>query len=89
MSIDGTIAIERVSSDLIFSKVGVDYAGPFLIKLGPTRRPTIVKVYTCLFVSLSVKAVHIEVIIQSDDCSLPWLSEEICGTAREANSHLE
>ena len=58
----GQLPSERVSSDLIFSKVGVDYAGPFLIKLGPTRRPTIVKAYACLFVSLSVKAVHIEVV---------------------------
>ena len=38
------------------------YAGPFWITIGPTCRPTIVKAYACLLVSLSVKAVHIEVV---------------------------
>ena len=57
----GQLPLERVSPDSVFSNVGVDYAGPFYIKLGHTRRPTIVKAYACLFVSLSVKAVHIEV----------------------------
>ena len=58
----GQLPVERVTPDQIFSKVGMDYAGPFCIKMGPTRRPTIVKAYACLFVSLSVKAVHIEVV---------------------------
>ena len=58
----GQLPAERVSPDLVFSKVGLDYAGPFHIKLGNTRKPTIVKAYACLFVSLSVKAIHIEVV---------------------------
>ena len=39
------------------SKTGVDYAGPLLLKLGHTRKPTVVKAYICLFISL---AVHLE-----------------------------
>ena len=58
----GQLAFEEVSPDLPFSKVGMDYTGPFYIKLGCVRRPTIVKVYACLFVSLLVKDVHIEVV---------------------------
>ena len=56
----GQLPIERITPDLVFDKVGVDYAGPFYIKYGHVRKPTIVKSYASVFVSLSVKAVHIE-----------------------------
>ena len=58
----GQLPMERVAPDIVFSKVGLDYAGPLLLKLGSTRRPTIVKAYVCVFVSLSVKAVHMELV---------------------------
>ena len=41
----------------VFDKVGVDFAGPVQTKYG---KPVIVMSYICLFVSLSVKAVHLE-----------------------------
>ena len=37
----------------------LDYAGPFYIKYGHVRKPTIVKSYGSVFVSLSVKVVHV------------------------------
>jgi len=40
----------------------VDYAGPFLVKYGYVRKPTLVKAYICLFVCLTVKAVHLELV---------------------------
>ena len=40
----------------------MDYAGPFYIKYGFVRKPTIVKAYVCIFVSLSVKATHLELV---------------------------
>ena len=40
----------------------MDYAGPLLLKLGSTRKPVIVKSYVCVFVSLSVRAVHLELV---------------------------
>jgi len=46
----------------VFDKVGVDYAGPVLIKYGHVRKPTVVKAYICVFVSLTVKAVHLELV---------------------------
>lgn len=58
----GQLPVERVSPDAVFSKVGVDYAGPFYVKYGSVRKPTVVKAYTCIFVSLSVKAVHLELV---------------------------
>jgi len=35
---------------------------PFFIKYGHVRKPTIVKSYICIFVSLTVKAVHFELV---------------------------
>ena len=46
----------------VFEKVGVEYAGPFHIKYGIVCKPTTVKAHMCIFVSLTVKAVHLEVV---------------------------
>ena len=53
----GQLPIERITPDLIFDKVGV---GPVYIKHSHIRKPVIVKAYICVFVSLAVKAVHLE-----------------------------
>ena len=58
----GQLPLERVTPGCVFEKVGVDYAGPFFTKYGMVRKPTVVKSYACIFVSLAVKAVHIEVV---------------------------
>ena len=58
----GQLPAERVTPDLIFNRVGVDYAGPLQLKLGSVRKPTIVNSYVCVFVSLSVRAVHLELV---------------------------
>ena len=58
----GQLPPDRASPWFIFERVGVDYAGPPLIKLGRVRRSTISKAYFAVFVSLSVKAVHLELV---------------------------
>ena len=58
----GQLPTERVSPAPPFDRTGVDYAGPFLIKYGYVRKPTVVKAYSCLFVCLTVKAVHLELV---------------------------
>ena len=58
----GRLPVERVSPDSVFDNVGVDYAGPMYIKLGSVHKSTIVKAYVAVFVSLSVKAVHLEAV---------------------------
>ena len=58
----GQLPTERVSPTPPFEKSGVDYAGPFQIKYGHVRKPTIVKAYICVFICLSVKAVHLELV---------------------------
>ena len=58
----GQLPLERVTPGSVFQRVGVDYAGPVKVKYGMVRKPTIVKAYICVFVSLSVKAVHLEAV---------------------------
>ena len=58
----GQLPIERLTPGPVFDKVGVDYAGPFLIKYGHVRKPILVKSYVCVFVSLTVKAVHLKLV---------------------------
>ena len=58
----GQLPIERITPDCIFSRVEVDYAGPIYIQHGYVRKPIAIKVYICIFVSLSIKAVHIELV---------------------------
>ena len=58
----GQLLSAGVTPASVFERVGVDYAGPFQIKYGHVRKPTIVKAYMCLFVCLAVKAVHLELV---------------------------
>lgn len=58
----GQLPMERITPGLVFDRVGVDYAGPVRIKHGPVRKPIVVKAYIGVFVSLAVKAVHLEVV---------------------------
>ena len=44
-----------------FSTTGMDFAGPFTIRQGHTRRPVKIDAYICIFVCLSTKAIHLEV----------------------------
>lgn len=54
--------MKRLIPGPVFDKTGLDYAGPLHIKYGYVRKPTIVKAYVCVFVSLTVKAVHLELV---------------------------
>ncbi len=48
----GQLRMERITPDVVFERVGVDYSGPVYVKYGHVRKPTIVKAYVCVFVSL-------------------------------------
>ena len=48
----GQLPSHNVTPDIVFSRVGIDYAGPVLIKLGAVRRPVFRKAYIALLVSL-------------------------------------
>ena len=56
----GQLPAYRLRPGIVFENVGVDYAGPVLVKSGRIRRLVITKAYIAIFVSFSVKAMHIE-----------------------------
>ena len=45
----GQLPPERLNPAPPFTHVGIDFAGPLLMKRGSPRKPTMVKVYICLF----------------------------------------
>ena len=58
----GQLPAARVTPDHVFATTGVDYAGPFRLKRGHTRKPQIVKAYLAVFVCFCTKAAHLEVV---------------------------
>lgn len=43
-----------------FYRTGVDFAGPFMLKQGYTRKPVYIKCYAAVFICLVTKAVHLD-----------------------------
>ena len=56
----GQLPSQRLTPGPVFQTTGVDLAGPLYTKYSYTRRPVLVKTYICVFVSFSVRAVHLE-----------------------------
>ena len=56
----GKLPIAHLNPGDVFKNTGVDYAGPVYIKSGPIRKPIYTKCYVAVFVSMSVKEVHLE-----------------------------
>ncbi|XP_044741128.1 uncharacterized protein LOC123302317 [Chrysoperla carnea] len=52
----------RFEQGRAFLNVGIDYAGPFLIKDSNRRKPNISKTYVGLYVCMSTKAIHVELV---------------------------
>ncbi|XP_070529961.1 uncharacterized protein [Cardiocondyla obscurior] len=58
----GNLPSTRVCETIPFSNTGIDFCGPFYIKEKKYRNRTRIKVYVCIFVCMSIKAVHLEVV---------------------------
>ena len=58
----GQLPGERVTSTRPFTNTGVDYAGPFYIKQGSQRSKISTKGYIALFICLSTRAIHLELV---------------------------
>ena len=58
----GELLAPRVKPAFAFTHTGMDFAGPFCIKMGYTRRPVKLETHICIFVCLTYKAVHLEVV---------------------------
>ena len=57
---------ERLNASTAFANVGIDYFGPFTVKIGRRNE----KRWCCLFTCLTVRAVHIEIVpkLDTDSC---------------------
>lgn len=53
---------DRVTPTRCFNISGVDYAGPFRVKLYRLRKIQLIKVYLCLFICFTSKSVHLEIV---------------------------
>ena len=73
----GQLPFKRITPGSVIDKVEVDYAGPVLIKYGHVRKATVVKAYISIFVSLAVKAVHIELVNDLNHRCIYCLSQKI------------
>ncbi|XP_055591487.1 uncharacterized protein LOC129743477 [Uranotaenia lowii] len=56
----GELPSDRVTKSRPFMKTGVDYFGPVYLRLAPRRPAT--KAYVAVFICLSTKAVHLELV---------------------------
>ncbi|XP_046142528.1 uncharacterized protein LOC123988000 [Osmia bicornis bicornis] len=52
----------RVEEVAVFTNVGVDFCGPFFIKEKKKRNKVRLKAYGCIFICMTVKAIHIEIV---------------------------
>jgi len=58
----GNLPPARVRETIPFFNTGTDFCGPFYIKEKKHRNRTRIKVYVCIFVCMSIKAIHLEVV---------------------------
>jgi Pao retrotransposon peptidase/Family of unknown function (DUF5641)/Protein of unknown function (DUF1759)/Putative peptidase (DUF1758)/Integrase zinc binding domain len=62
MQLMGSLPQDRVTASRPFLKVGIDFGGPLMVKTSRIRKTVITKSYIALFVCMSTKAVHIELV---------------------------
>lgn len=58
----GDLPSIRLSPSFPFTVTGVDYAGPFILKTRQGKNPATYKGYVSLFICLSIRAVHLELV---------------------------
>lgn len=82
----GNLPEFRVNQYLPFFNTGLDYAGPLLIKDRSTRGAKLTKAYICLFVCMSVKAIHLELVPDlTTECFLAALKRFIGRRGKPSN----
>ena len=58
----GQLPLTRITVSRPFLNAGMDYVGPFEIKVGNTRSKTTTKCYIALFICMATKAIHSELL---------------------------
>ena len=59
----GQLPPSRATPAPAFTSTRADFAGPFTLRKGHTRKPVWVKGYVCIFICLTTKAVHVELVM--------------------------
>ncbi|XP_026464229.1 uncharacterized protein LOC113366789 [Ctenocephalides felis] len=60
----GSLPVDRVNVKRPFLAVGVDYAGPVMLRASRQRKAPQIKAYIVLFVCMSTKAVHLDLVTE-------------------------
>lgn len=81
----GDLPAARVNRQQPFSTSGVDYAGPFTLRLGAKRSRTTTKTYIVMFVCTATKAVHIE--LATDLSTIAFINAFVRFTSRRGQCH--
>ena len=81
----GQLPADRTLPSPPFQTTGMDFAGPFTIKQGYTRRPVHLKAHVCIFICFSTRAVHLEVI--SEETTEAFLAGMDRFVARRGRPH--
>ena len=81
----GQLPAERIMPSPVFQSTGIDFCGPFTIKMGYVRKPVKLKAHICIFVCFSTKAIHLEVI--SDETTDAFLAGMDRFIARRGRPH--
>lgn len=58
----GDLPKSRFKEGRVFENTGVDFCGPFFVKEKKFRNKGFVKAYGCVFVCMTVKAIHLEIV---------------------------
>ncbi|XP_066585190.1 uncharacterized protein [Prorops nasuta] len=62
----GSLPTARVNRSHLFEHTGIDFAGPFLVKLHQGRNSKSVKCYIAVFVCMATRAIHLELVSKYD-----------------------
>ena len=58
----GQLPPSRVEPDAVFFHSGLDFAGPYMLRVSHTRKPVFIKSYMAIFICFCTKAVHLELV---------------------------
>lgn len=81
----GDLPSSRLSLSYPFAITGVDYSGPFMLKTRQGKKPSFYKAYVSLFICLSTKALHLELVTDlTSACFLAALKRFIARRGKPA-----
>lgn len=84
----GNLPAPRLEPNSVFLNVGVDYAGPFSLNANKLRNNKLLKAYIAIFVCLSTKALHLELVTElSTDAFIAAFRRFVSRRGKPANMY--